>query len=135
MIPDLPAPALHHRPQHGHHRPGCESSACDRRVDRIWARHHPGPAQSFTVNGATCYAATGSPTASGAKPYVGVVASNALALGTRIRVSPSVFGRRRFVVLDRIGAGSSLDFFGPSEGDCARFGRRDVTVTVLMERP
>jgi len=132
VLADLPAAALHYR--HGHHRPGCESSVCDRRVDRIWARHHPGPAHSFTVSGATCYAATGSATASGAMPYVGVVASNALALGTRIRVSPAVFGRQRFVVLDRIGSGSSLDFFGPSEADCARFGRRDVTVTVLGGR-
>jgi hypothetical protein len=26
-----------------HHRPGCRSSGCDRRVDRAWARRHPPP--------------------------------------------------------------------------------------------
>lgn len=83
----------------------------------------------FTVE-ATCYH-QGSVTASGSGVFVGEVANNFLALGTRILLDRPVFGLRRFVVLDRIGWGSELDFYGPSEGACLAFGRERVGFTVL----
>ena len=58
-------------------------------------------------------------------------ASNRHPLGTKIRVTsrrPGPLGLRRFVIRDRIGYGSELDFWTPS---CSyalnRYGRRVVT--------
>jgi hypothetical protein len=58
------------------------------------------------------------------------VASNRHPLGTRLRIvgHPSgPRGIRRVVVRDRIGWGSSLDFWTPSCGMAMGFGRKRVT--------
>jgi 3D (Asp-Asp-Asp) domain-containing protein len=86
-------------------------------------RHRTRP-RHYTVS-ATCYA-QGSITASGGPVYLGEVANNFLALGTRIRLDRPVFGRRDYVVEDRIGSGSELDFYNPSETTCLWFGRREI---------
>lgn len=78
----------------------------------------------------TCYH-QGSITASRRSVFVGEVANNFLALGTHIRLDRSVFGRRRFIVLDRIGWGSELDIYGPSEAACIRYGRQRISFTVV----
>jgi hypothetical protein len=52
-------------------------------------------------------------------------------LGTRLEVSPSVYGRRFFRVEDRIGYGSQIDFYNPSCEAADVFGRRVERVTVL----
>ncbi len=52
-------------------------------------------------------------------------------LGTRISVSPPVWGRTQFIVLDRIGWGSSLDFYNPSCSAADEFGRRTEQVHVI----
>lgn len=77
----------------------------------------------------TCYAQAGI-TASGAHTFVGEVAMNAVPLGTHIELSRRVFGRRRFVVLDRIGSGSELDVFNPSERACIDYGRQRIGYVV-----
>ena len=70
-------------------------------------------------------------TASGQAPFVGEVAANLYPLGTRLRVSPPVWGRTRFVVLDRIGSGSQLDFYNSSCSTALTFGRRVEQVHVI----
>jgi 3D (Asp-Asp-Asp) domain-containing protein len=82
---------------------------------------------------ATCYS-QGTITASGRHVFVGEVAQNTLRFGTWITLDRQVFGRRHFVVLDRIGHGSELDFYYPSESACVQFGRRRVGYTVGWHR-
>jgi hypothetical protein len=72
----------------------------------------------------------GTITASGERPFVGEVANNTYPLGTRIVVSPAVWGRTRFVVEDRIGSGSELDFYNSSCAAAVAFGRRVERVHV-----
>lgn len=60
---------------------------------------------------------------------MGEVANNFLPLGARIRTDRPVFGRRNFKVEDRIGSGSELDFYGPSEAACISYGRRRIGFT------
>lgn len=60
----------------------------------------------------------------------GSVAMNILPLGTRITTSKPQFGLRRFIVRDRIGHGTELDFWTPSCGSAISFGRRTVRYRV-----
>ena len=74
-------------------------------------------------------------TASGSKARDGVVASNDLPLGTRVRV-PGVFGGRVFTVEDRMHrrytSRKYLDFWMPSKQEALRFGLvRGVAVEIL----
>jgi 3D (Asp-Asp-Asp) domain-containing protein len=78
----------------------------------------------------TCYAQAGQ-TASGQSTRSGIVANNFLPLGTRILLDRPAFGRRVYIVLDRIGWGSQLDIFNPSEAACVQYGRRTVGFRVL----
>jgi 3D (Asp-Asp-Asp) domain-containing protein len=78
----------------------------------------------------TAYCLTGH-MADGTPAEQGAVASNAHPLGTVLEASDSPWGPGTFVVRDRIGWGSQLDFAIP--GDCAlarRWGRRRVSVAV-----
>jgi len=58
--------------------------------------------------------------------FLGEVASNQFPLGTKIMLDHPVFGHREYVVLDRIGYGSELDFYNPSEAACDEYGREEV---------
>jgi 3D (Asp-Asp-Asp) domain-containing protein len=78
-----------------------------------------------TVSTAYCLAGT---MADGSFTRTASIAHNGFPLGTRVTVSPPFHGRRRFVVRDRIGWGTSLDFWTPSCGDAIRYGRRIVRV-------
>jgi hypothetical protein len=73
----------------------------------------------------------GTVTASGEAPYVGEVANDVWSLGTRLEVSPRVFGRRFFRVEDRIGWGSQIDFYNSSCSAADVFGRRVERVAIL----
>jgi 3D (Asp-Asp-Asp) domain-containing protein len=91
----------------------------------------PDAVRTVTVE-STAYApcSSGGRMANGQRPHAGAVAMNLLPLGTRIRVSRSPLGRRRaFVVSDRIGYGSQLDFWTPSCAKARAWGRRTVRVT------
>jgi 3D (Asp-Asp-Asp) domain-containing protein len=77
----------------------------------------------------TCYS-QGTTTASGERVHVGIVAQNTLRFGTRIRLDHPVFGRRYFTVEDRIGSGSELDIYNPSEAACINYGRQRVGYVV-----
>lgn len=78
----------------------------------------------------TCYS-QGTITASGHPVRFGIVAQNTLRFGTRIRLDRPAFGRRYFRVEDRIGSGSELDIYDPSEAACIRYGRREVSYVVV----
>jgi 3D (Asp-Asp-Asp) domain-containing protein len=70
--------------------------------------------------------------ADGSSTRPGSVASNLYRLGTRLRVSRSPYGRGRvFVVRDRVGYGSQLDFFVASCARARLWGRRTVHVRVI----
>lgn len=56
------------------------------------------------------------------------IAHNGYPLGTRVTVWPSPTGRRRFVVRDRIGWGTQLDFWVSGCAQALRWGRRVVHV-------
>lgn len=72
--------------------------------------------------------------ASGQYTHWGAVASNRHPLGTKIKLSRRVDGRRYFRVLDRIGWGSELDIWFPSCDRAVRFGRRTVRYRVVPRR-
>lgn len=79
----------------------------------------------------TAYCETGL-MANGQHTHIGAVAANRWPIGTRLRVSDSPYGPGVFLVEDRYGWGTQLDFATP--GDCARaraWGRRSVRVEVL----
>lgn len=118
-----------------HHRRGCNTDRCDHGADAKWRHRHPFhdvAVAHYTVD-STCYH-EGSITASESAPFVGEVANNTLPLGTRIRLDSPAFGRRHFVVLDRIGEGSELDIYGPSEAACLAYGRQTRGFSVIVRR-
>lgn len=79
----------------------------------------------------TAYCDTGA-MADGSQTRPGSVASNLYRLGTKLRVSRSPYGPGRvFVVRDRVGFGSQLDFFVASCGRARFWGRRTVRVHVI----
>lgn len=80
----------------------------------------------------TSYCQTGQ-MADGTHTRSGSVAMNSLPLGTRIRLHgrQRFAGRRYFVVRDRIGAYSQLDFFTPSCAQARIWGRRTVRFHVV----
>lgn len=107
------------------------------RKERILSlRHYRSPAKQHRRLGqhyevvSTCYS-QGTTTASGAPVYLGEVANNFLAFGTRIRLEHPVFGRSVFTVEDRIGWGSELDIYNSSEASCSAYGRQEVGFWVL----
>jgi 3D (Asp-Asp-Asp) domain-containing protein len=70
--------------------------------------------------------------ADGTQTRPGSVASNLYRLGTRLRVSRSPYGRGQvFVVRDRVGWGSSLDFYVASCSRARYWGRRTVHVHII----
>jgi hypothetical protein len=75
----------------------------------------------------------GTTTASGQHVRLGEVAMAGVPFGTRIVVSPAVFGRTRFVVLDRYGYGTQLDFYNPSCSAAIDYGRRLEHVRIVSE--
>lgn len=83
----------------------------------------------------TAYEETGSTMANGEYPYFGAVACNILPLGTRIKVLDGPFAGQTFVVKDRIGWGSQLDFYLGDVAACYEYGRRVVRIVVLPEGP
>jgi 3D (Asp-Asp-Asp) domain-containing protein len=119
----------------GPHAGGCRCIAVKHGVQYENA-HKPTPKIRSTRAGvavtlsSTAYC-QGTITASGEPPFVGEVANNTWPLGTRLSVSPPVWGRTRFVVEDRIGSGSQLDFYNPSCTAAIDFGRRLERVTVI----
>lgn len=68
--------------------------------------------------------------ADGTHVRAGSIAHNGYRLGTRVTVWPSPTGRRRFVVRDRIGWGTELDFWLPTCARARAWGRRTVNVRV-----
>jgi 3D (Asp-Asp-Asp) domain-containing protein len=72
--------------------------------------------------------------ADGTGVRAGSVAHNGYPLGTRLTITPSPTGQRRFVVRDRIGWGTELDFWLPSCGQAIAWGRRHVRVRVGWHR-
>jgi 3D (Asp-Asp-Asp) domain-containing protein len=75
----------------------------------------------------TAYCLTGT-MADGSYTREASIAHNGFPLGTRVTVSPPFRGRRRFVVRDRIGWGTDLDFWAPSCGSAIQYGRRVIRV-------
>jgi 3D (Asp-Asp-Asp) domain-containing protein len=75
----------------------------------------------------TGYCLTGT-MADGSYTRAGSIAHNGYPLGTRVTVWPSPTGRRHFVVRDRIGWGTELDFWLPTCGRAITWGRRTVHV-------
>ena len=73
--------------------------------------------------------------ADGSYVRAGSVAHNGYPLGTRVTVSPAFYGRRRFVVRDRIGWGTELDFWTGSCATALAWGRRTVFVRRGWRRP
>lgn len=75
----------------------------------------------------TAYCDTGT-MADGSYTRPSSVASNSYPLGTHLRIWPSPTGQRRFVVRDRIGWGSELDFWLSSCSAARAWGRRPVHI-------
>lgn len=65
----------------------------------------------------------------------GSAAHNGLRFGTRIYVRPAVYGRHRWVVRDRIGWGTELDFWARSCAQARVYGRRTIRMRVLPHPP
>lgn len=86
-------------------------------------------ASAAIATGSTGYCLNGT-MADGSWTRTGSVAHNGYPLGTRLWISPSPTGARRFVVRDRIGWGTQLDFWLPSCSWAISWGRRVVRVRV-----
>jgi 3D (Asp-Asp-Asp) domain-containing protein len=86
-----------------------------------------------TISGSTAYCLHGT-MADGSSTRAGSVAHNGYRLGTHLTITPSPTGRRRFVVRDRIGWGTQLDFWTSSCGEAIAWGRRTVRVRVGWRR-
>jgi 3D (Asp-Asp-Asp) domain-containing protein len=86
-----------------------------------------------TLASSTAYCLQGT-MADGSYTRPGSVAHNGYRLGTHLWISPSPTGRRRFVVRDRIGWGTQLDFWTPSCAAARAWGRRTVRVRVGWRR-
>lgn len=84
---------------------------------------------AFTPTTSTAYCLHGT-MADGTYTRAGSIAHNGYALGTRVTVWPSPTGQRRFVVRDRIGWGTQLDFWLPTCSAALAWGRRLVHVRV-----
>ncbi|MBI4159842.1 hypothetical protein HY504_01615 [Candidatus Wolfebacteria bacterium] len=71
-------------------------------------------------------------TASGTHTGYGVVATNYLPLGTRIRL-PKIFGNQVFIVEDRMNAryNSRIDVWLPTKAEAIRFGEKFTEISVL----
>ncbi len=72
-------------------------------------------------------------TASGSTVHRGVVASNLLPFGTKIRI-PELFGRRVFVVKDRLHPRKGerqIDIWFPSTEKAVQFGVRETYIEVI----
>lgn len=72
--------------------------------------------------------------ADGTQTRPGSIAHNGYALGTKVTVWPSPTGRRRFIVRDRIGWGTQLDFWLPTCRAALSWGRRVVHVRLGWKR-
>lgn len=70
-------------------------------------------------------------TASGMETYVGEVAGNMWALGTKLRILSGEHKGEVVVVEDRIGAHSQLDFYTPSCRNALVYGREEIKIEVL----
>jgi 3D (Asp-Asp-Asp) domain-containing protein len=81
----------------------------------------------------TSYCQTGT-MADGSQTRARSVAENTFRLGTRLWVEPAVRGIHRWVVRDRIGWGSQIDFWTSSCAAARQWGRRTVRVTVGWAR-
>lgn len=94
------------------------------------AHAHLGPTQVVT---ATSYSpcSSGSVMADGHRTYFGAVASNRHPLGTLLRFTHTLYGRRYFRVRDRIGHGTELDVWQPSCSGAIAFGRRRIAYRVV----
>lgn len=77
----------------------------------------------------TAYCLSGT-MADGSYTRAGSVANNHLSLGTRVEVTTSPTQGRSFVVRDRIGWGTQLDFWVPSCARALLWGRRVVGLRV-----
>lgn len=95
-------------------------------------------ARVYSAN-STCYAVVPDPKKDVGRMADGTfvrdrsIAMNSLPFGTKIKLvgKTTFFGRRVFYVRDRIGWGSELDFWHPSNSTCNNWGRRDVRYVVL----
>lgn len=81
----------------------------------------------------TAYCLSGT-MADGSHTRAGSVASNQYRLGTHLVVKPSPTGRRHWVVRDRIGWGTDLDFWQSTCGKARHWGRRVVHIRVRRHR-
>jgi len=71
-------------------------------------------------------------TASGKRPYFGIVASNFLPLGTKIKI-PEIFGEKVFVVEDRMHPRfqDRIDIWFPSSSQAKLFGIKKAKIYIF----
>lgn len=93
----------------------------------LGAGYAPEPQPRGLPTTSTAYCLSGV-MADGSYVRAGSVAHNGYALGTHITVRPAFVGRHRFIVRDRIGWGTQLDFWTPYCGTAFAWGRRTVRV-------
>lgn len=82
---------------------------------------------SFMAN-VSAYTHSGQVMANGEYPYIGVVASDDLPIGTKV-----IINGKTYVVKDRFGGGytNRIDIFMNTYEECIQFGRKVLRVTVL----
>ncbi len=97
------------------------------------AASQPAVAHAPRQVGSTAYCLHGR-MADGTFVRPGSVASNDYRLGTKLTIRPSPTGRRRFVVRDRIGHGTQLDFWTSGCSAAVNWGRRTVSIKVGWHR-
>lgn len=87
-------------------------------------------AASLVTLTSTAYCLSGT-MADSTQTRAGSVAMNSVPLGTKVRPTRRVFGRKHFVVRDRIGRGTELDFWTSDCSEALRYGRRKITIRAI----
>lgn len=90
-------------------------------------------AEAAAVVVSTAYCLSGT-MADGSHTRAGSVASNHYRLGTHLVIKHAPTRRKHWVVRDRIGYGTELDFWVPTCGQARQWGRRTIKVRVHRHR-
>ena len=104
----------------------------ERVIRRVWSNITAYAPLDANAREGMCFSGNPALTASGTYPRDGIVATNFLPFGTKIRV-PALFGSKVFVVEDRMSPknNNTVDIFLSSQQEAINFGRRGAYVEII----
>ena len=117
-----------------HHKPQVLATKIEEKeaVQRMWVRLSAYAPLDPNAQEGMCFSGNPMITASGTRSREGIVATNFLPFGTKIRV-PSIFGDRVFTVEDRMSSRfqNTVDIVVPSQTAAINFGVKNAYIEIL----